>query len=220
MAVELEIAEDVASRFPGLRARLFAVDGVRVRDFDEGLERFKEEVYREIISRYTLESIKDDPIFRAYRDFCWRLGVDPTKTRPASEALVRRILSGKGLPRINTLVDSYNLASALSGVPIAAFDSARLVGSLLRIRFSRPGEEFLGIGMDAPRVLTGREVVVEDGHGLVAIYPYRDAERTKVTERTGGVLLMTCGVPGVPEDALERAGRLAVDIISRYSLTK
>ncbi|MGC9117019.1 MAG: B3/B4 domain-containing protein [Conexivisphaera sp.] len=218
--MELVVSEEVARRFPGLRARLLRIDGVRVVPLDERLEAFKEEVQRRIREERTLEGLRDDPIFRAYRDFFWELGIDPTKTRPASEALVRRVLRGGGLPRINTLVDSYNLASVLSGVPLAAFDAEKLVGGILRLRFSEPGEKFLGIGMDEPRALTGRELVVEDGEGLVAIYPHRDAERTKVSDTTRSVILMVCGAPGVPPEALERAEMLAVEIIGSYSLTK
>ncbi len=58
-----------------------------------------------------LEGLKDEPIFRTYRDFFWTMGVDPTKVRPAAEALIRRILVGRSMPRINTVVDAYNLAS-------------------------------------------------------------------------------------------------------------
>ncbi|MDP7982182.1 MAG: B3/B4 domain-containing protein [Conexivisphaera sp.] len=215
--MDLEISGDVSSRFPGLRVRLVEIRSVRADPVNEGLESFKEEVYGRIRSAHSMETIRDDPVFRAYRDFYWSLGIDPTKTRPASEALVRRIVAGKGLPRINTLVDSYNLASAMSGIPLAAFDSDRLSGDALRMRFSRPGEEFLGIGMGSPRELTGREIVVEDGAGLVAIYPYRDADRTKVTGSTRNVLIMVCGAPGIPDAALEEAEALARRIISDYS---
>ena len=217
---ELVIDDRVASRFPGLKARLVYINDVVVVRSSEELEVFKNEVYKEIRASYTLDNIKMDPVFRAYRDFYWRLGLDPTKTRPASEALVRRIVSGRELPRINTLVEAYNLASAKSKVPLAAFDADALAGSTLRMRFAKPGEEFLGIGMDKPRRLSGHEVVVEDSRGLVAIYPYRDAERTKVTEKTRRVLLMVCGAPGVPDEVLDLAERLAVDYIRRYcSLT-
>ena len=181
------------------------------------MERIKVEVYERIRARYTLDGIKDDSIFRAYRDFYWRMGLDPTKVRPASEALVRRIVQGRRLPRINTVVDAYNLASALSGVPIAAFDADRISGNRLSMRFARPGEEFLGIGMKEPRKLAGRELVVEDDEGLVAIYPYRDAERTKISEDTKRVLLMICGAPGIPDRMLEEAEKTTLELIRGYS---
>ena len=50
---------------------------------------------------YSLDGLKDEENIRAYRDFFWKLGIDPTKIRPAAEALIRRILGGKEIPRIN-----------------------------------------------------------------------------------------------------------------------
>ena len=113
------------------------------------LEEFKEEVFVEVKSRFTLESLKDEPVFRAYRDFFWRIGVDPTKVRPAAEALIRRVLGGRSIPRINTVVDAYNLVSMTTCIALAAFDVSRLNGDII-MRFADKGEEFFGIGMDKP----------------------------------------------------------------------
>lgn len=174
-----------------------------------------QEILAEVQAKYNLETVKDAPIFRAYRDFFWRVGIDPTKVRPASEALTRRLLGGKPLPRVNSLVDAYNLASVRSGVALAAFDVDRLRGSLT-MRFARRGERFLGIGMTAPVDLGGNEVVIGDQEHLIAIYPYRDAEDSKVTEATRNVLLLTCGVPGVADALLDEAGRLAVQLVTEF----
>jgi len=165
----------------------FMIRGVRVEEESEALEKFKETVATEVRKRYSLETIKDysletikdEDVFREYRDFFWQLGIDPTKKRPAAEALTRRILQGKSIPReksiprVNTLVDSYNLASIKTGIPMGAFDLDRLDGALT-LRFA-DGEEFLGIGMEEPIVL--RDVlVVSDEKKLIAMYPYRDAD--------------------------------------------
>lgn len=139
----------------------------------------------------------------------------PTKNRPASEALIRRILQRKPIPSINTLVDAYNLASIKTGVPLAAFDLDKLQGALL-MRPASPREPFLGIGMDTPMTLQGGEPVVSDASKLVAVYPYRDAESSKVTEATRNVLLMTCGCPGIQKSILEGAEKDASDIIVRF----
>jgi DNA/RNA-binding domain of Phe-tRNA-synthetase-like protein len=95
------------------------------------LEGFKEQLFRQVKEKYSLESLKDVPIFRAYRDFFWKAGIDPTKVRPAAEALIRRILGGKAVPSINNVVDSYNLASIKTEVALAAFDEDKLKGDLI-----------------------------------------------------------------------------------------
>jgi len=211
----LKVDPGLRGRFPGLKAKILRIEGVRVEREDAELERFKEEVIKRVRARWTLLQLREEPIFRAYRDFFWRIGIDPTKVRPAAEALIRRVLRGRPIPKINTLVDAYNLASMETAIALAAFDADRLGGELL-MREARVGEEFLGIGMEAPRRLRGGEVVVEDGEKLIAIYPYRDAEKSKITLQTQRVLLMVCGVPGIVEEALEEAGQVALDYVTRF----
>ena len=214
--MRLVVDEEVRERFPDLNVLLTELNGLKILQRSEELERFKEEVYERIRSRFSLDSLKDDPLIRAYRDFFWRIGIDPTKIRPASEALLRRILGGKRLPTINTLVDAYNLASAETCIALAAFDADKIEGDELRMRLARSGETFLGIGMEKPRILKGGEIVVSDSRRLIAIYPYRDADYSKVTLETERVYLMTCGVPGISLETLKEAETLAVRYIRRF----
>lgn len=202
-------------RFPGLRVLTLRIRDITIAIRNAELERQRREVVQQVKARYDLESLKDVPAFRAYRDFFWRVRIDPTKNRPAAEALIRRILRGRSLPRINTLVDAYNMASITTEVALAAFDSDKLVGSL-RMRAADAGDEFIGIGMTAPMRLQGGEIVVTDAEKLVAIYPHRDAESTKITATTKNVLLMVCGVPGIGEKALLDAAQVAKEEIIQF----
>lgn len=211
----LNVDQGLQSKFPGLKAHVFRVNGVEVRRSDAGLEEFKAEVVERTKEKWRLDQLREHPVFRAYRDFFWRVGVDPTKTRPAAEALIRRVLRGRPLPRINTLVDAYNLASIDTAIPLAAFDVGGLVGELT-MREAAEGERFLGIGMDKPVVLEGGEAVVEDEEKLIAVYPYRDADACKITLETRDTLMLVCGVPNIGDEVLERAGRVTVDYITRF----
>jgi len=211
----LNVDQGLQSKFPGLKAQVFRVNGVEVRRSDAGLEEFKAEVVERTKEKWALDQLREHPVFRAYRDFFWRVGVDPTKTRPAAEALIRRVLRGRPLPRINTLVDAYNLASIDTAIPLAAFDLGGLVGELT-MREAVEGERFLGIGMDKPVVLEGGEAVVEDEEKLIAVYPYRDADACKITLETRDTLMLVCGVPNIGDEVLERAGRVTVDYITRF----
>ena len=213
--MKLLIDEPVKERFPDLIVLLAEIEAVEVRERSDELEEFKLEVYERVRSRYDLENLKDEPVVRLYRDFFWRIGIDPTKIRPAAEALIRRILSGKGFPTINTLVDAYNLASAESCVALAAFDAEKIEGDML-MRFAEEGERFLGIGMREPKILKGEELVVSDSKRLIAIYPYRDADYSKVTLETKNIYLMTCGVPGLSMEKLKEAEELAVKYITKF----
>jgi DNA/RNA-binding domain of Phe-tRNA-synthetase-like protein len=211
----LNISADLRACFPGLRVLVVSIANVKVEKESVELRRFGEGIVEQVKEGYDLKSLKDVPIFRAYRDFFWSVGIDPTKNRPAAEALIRRILRGKPLPKINTLVDAYNLASIKTCVALAAFDSDKLRGNLV-MRFAREGEKFLGIGMEKPAELRGSEVVIADEEKLIAIYPHRDSDQTKVTKDTENVLLLVCGVPGIEAGVLSNARQVAIDYITKF----
>ncbi|MGI0091070.1 MAG: B3/B4 domain-containing protein, partial [Nitrososphaerales archaeon] len=215
----MRITEELSRAFSGLRVKELELKNLSVRKSDQWLEEFKKQKQAEIRQRVSsLEEVKSIPLLRAYRDFYWKVGIDPTKTRPAGEALIRRILGGKGLPTINTLVDAYNIASAESSVAIAAFDISLVAKESLMMRLADNGESFLGIGMNAPIILSGVEVVIEDEKNkkLIAIYPYRDSAESKVTENTHDALLLMCGVPGINDEDLARARALSERYIKEY----
>ena len=212
----MEFSQEVLTSFPGICVVEGDIRSVRITKENIGLEALKKEIIREIRSRYSLEQVKDEPLFRAYRDFFWSVGVDPTKTRPASEALVRRILSGGKLPIINTAVDAYNLASARSGIPIAAFDADMLTGNLT-MRFPGKGELFLGIGMEKSVVLLEKQIIVTDPENIIAIYPYRDSDATKVTMDTKNIRVLMCGVPRVERENLVEAYEVCAGYLKEYA---
>ncbi len=211
----LEIEPSLREHFPGLQVIVGHVDGVSVEDSGVELQAFKQAVCAEVKRKYTLESVKDAYVFRAYRDFFWRVGIDPTKIRPAAEALVRRILADKSIPLINNVVDSYNLASIKTEVALAAFNREQLKGQLL-MRAAHRGEGFLGIGMNEPMELSGKEIVIADEEKLVAVYPYRDANKSKVSAGTKNLMILVCGVPGVDHKILNDAGKVALEFVTKF----
>jgi len=213
--MDFKIDTQVKTRFPDLTVLTFNIEGVKVEKINVELEKFKNAIMKHVREKYDLESLKDVSTFRAYRDFFWKAEIDPTKIRPAAEALIRRILGGRDIPHINTLVDAYNLASIKTEIALAAFDADKVKGNLL-MRFAEKGEEFLGIGMEKPMLLQGGEIVVSDDEKLVAIYPYRDADSTKITEKTKNVMLLVCGVPGIEEKTLRDAIRVTLDYVVQF----
>jgi DNA/RNA-binding domain of Phe-tRNA-synthetase-like protein len=213
--MKVKIVNDVLQKFPDLKVLVSEVKGVKVSELDPMLEEFKEEVFAKVRSRFTLEGLKDEPVFRAYRDFFWRIGVDPTKVRPAAEALIRRVLGGRSIPRINTVVDTYNLASMTTCIALAAFDVSRLNGDIV-MRFADKGEEFLGLGMDKPATLVGGEIVMTDASRLIAIYPHRDADYSRITLQTKNLMLVSCGVPGISLDQLKEAADEASEFVVKF----
>lgn len=160
--------------YNGLKEK-FGLVGIVVKKSGSEFEEFEKEKFEELRKNYTLEALKENHLIRCYRDFYWGIGIDPTKQRPSAEALLRRVLAGKDLPLINNVVDSYNLASILTLIPMGAYDAAKIKGEL-RIRYSKE-ESFAGIGGVSYK--TSNEIVIADEEKLLCIYPYRDSELTK-----------------------------------------
>ena len=214
----MKIDEQLLKDFPGLGVKESISSNLKIEGLRPELVSFKKEIEDKIRSSNTLEQIKEQKLVRAYRDFYWKVGIDPTKTRPAGEALARRIIGGKELPTINTFVDSYNLVSAQTFIAIGAFDMGKIHHRSLSMRKARCGEPFQGIGMQKDAKLDGVEIVIEDesDHELVAVYPYRDSEASKVTEDSKNVLLLMCGVPGISDEVLSQTQLLCESYIERF----
>ncbi|MEM1545096.1 MAG: phenylalanine--tRNA ligase beta subunit-related protein [Candidatus Methanomethylicia archaeon] len=92
---------------------------------------------------------------RAYRDFYWKLRIDSTEQKPASETLLRKVVSGLNFPLINNIVDVCNLASIESLIPIGFYDYDKIEKNL-NLRFARNGEVFRPIG-DKSEVLASNQ---------------------------------------------------------------
>jgi DNA/RNA-binding domain of Phe-tRNA-synthetase-like protein len=165
----------------------------------EEFESFKISLFNRLKRKYkNSEEILKDERVRMYRDFYWKtLQLDPTKVRPANEALLRRVVFGEGLPRINTITDICNAAILYTMIPMSVYDLDLIKGEKLIIRSSKEGELFLGIGMSEAIKLTGKEIVICDEEGILSEYAYRDSQKANVTETTKNVLLLVFGVPGL-----------------------
>lgn len=213
--MKLTINKELADKFQEIFVEISAVSGVSVKSKNDALDEFKNTVIKEVKQTYGLDTLKDVPILRKYRDFYWRIGIDPTKIRPASEALIRRILQNKPLPTINSAVDAYNLASIKTHIAIGAFDISKLKGDL-ELRFAKDGERFVGIGMNEPRALGCNEIIISDEENIVAIYPYRDSDSTKITFDTREIVLLYCGVPGIERKELLYAKELTGRYITQF----
>ena len=138
---------------------------------------YTEEVNAAIAAARSGQIADPGPARALYR----RFGLDPTRHRPSSEALARRVRRGEGLPRINSLVDVANVMSLRLQVPVGLYDLDRVQGEELVIRLGRPGETYAGIGKEAVSV-AGR-ICVADAAGPCG-NPSADSSRTMITPGT------------------------------------
>ena len=116
----------------------------------------------------------------AVRAMYKRVGLDPTKTRPSSEALLRRVRKGDALPRINSLVDVCNWCSLEFQLPYGLYDASHIEGDI-ELRLGRAGESYPGIRKDDVHV--GGRLTLADRVGPFG-NPTSDSARTMVTTST------------------------------------
>jgi len=163
----------------------------------------------------TLEDAKDDLIFRSYRDLYWTFGMDPTKLRVSSEAVLRRVLKGLNLWRISDVVDVINLASAYHKIPIGLIDTSKLRGNLV-IRTAENGEIFQRIGGKLI-VCRGREIVVSDDEKIICFgYATHDSERTMITNESTTILVLLYGSEVITRPLMEQSLKVTNEMISQW----
>lgn len=142
---------------------------------------------------HTPDTLKDLASIAATRVAYRQLGKDPIRYRPSGEALMRRVLQGKPLYRIDALVDLVNLASLRSGYSIGGFDRDRIDGDTLTLGVGREGEPYEGIGRGALNI--AGMPVWRDATGGVGT-PTSDNERTRITAGTRRLLVIVNGYDG------------------------
>lgn len=148
------------------------------------------EKYRDTL---TTESLKEMSGIAATRKVYRACGKDPSRYRPASEALIRRMLQGKQLYQRDTLVDLVNLASIVFGYSIGGFDADKFEGETLTLGIGKAGEPYEGIGRG--NINIEGLPVYRDSLGGVGT-PTSDNERTKMMPDTSHLVVLINGYDG------------------------
>ena len=169
----------------------------------------QEEHFRQTL---TTESLKEIASIAATRRIYKACGKDPSRYRPASEALIRRILQGKPLYQIDTLVDLINLASIAYGYSIGGFDASKFVGDTLTLGIGREGEPYEGIGRGIINI--HGLPVYRDAQGGVGT-PTSDNERTKIDLATRRLLVLINGYDGNRDRVADNA-RYIQTLLEKY----
>jgi DNA/RNA-binding domain of Phe-tRNA-synthetase-like protein len=152
----------------------------------------------------------------AVRTMYKRVGLDPTKTRPSSEALLRRVRKGDPLPRINSLVDVINWTSLETQLSFGLYDLARLAPPV-ELRLGKPGESYPGIRKDDVH-LEGR-LTLADAAGPFG-NPTSDSARSMVTTSTTSALVVVFVPAGLAPAVGERAIALTRRRIEEFCIQR
>jgi DNA/RNA-binding domain of Phe-tRNA-synthetase-like protein len=167
----------------------------------------EDEIQKLPFPRGVLESAQVETTRKAYK----ALGKDPARYRGSAEALLRRVVAGKGLPQVNAVVDVINLVSVESRLPIGLYDLGHVVGDIV-FRAGRAGETYKGIGKYDLN-LEGLPLFADTvgPHGSAT----SDSERTMVTAATNQVLAVIISFGGA--EGLERWAQRMSALLKQYA---
>jgi len=206
----IKVSDEIRKNCPGfVGAAVYAT--VTNTPFHADLWKLIDEKTIQYREKYTVDSIKQMTAIQATREAYKRCGKDPSRYRPSSEALCRRILKGIPLYQIDTVVDLINLVSIETGYSIGGFDADKIQGKCLTLGIGKAGEPYEGIGRGTLNI-EGMPVYRDETGGIGT--PTSDHERTKLSVDTTHLLAIINGYSG--NKGLTRAAEYMQDLLRRF----
>ncbi len=153
------------------------------------------------------------PVLAPARELYRALGMDPTRHRPSSEALLRRLLQGKDLYRLDPVVDTGNLFSLIHSLPLGLYDRSRLHGDIT-LRLGHDGESYEGIRKG--RVNVGGRLCLADGSGAFGS-PTSDSARCRIRPETTHILALLYAPASYGRSCLSEQAEALAEAFTRWN---
>ena len=208
--------EELIPGFPHFRVAVVVAEGLTIGERDDALDREIGEAEGRCRSRWEGVELSAIPGVAAWRTAYRAFGIKKTSYRSSVERLMKRVLAGEALPRVNALVDLYNMVSLDEGLCLGCDDLDKTAGDLA-FRYARAGDSFIDMGAaegedpnDPPK--SGEVVYADAAHVLCRRWNWRQDARTAVGPETRRVVL-TAQSNGFGD--VEAAGARLVEAVTR-----
>jgi DNA/RNA-binding domain of Phe-tRNA-synthetase-like protein len=201
----------------GLRARVIVFRDLSIAPAPPELRAEIDREIQEVRSRFASTSaVRSCAEVAAFEQLHRRVGVAPRKEQSSVERLLLLALKRGELPAINNLVDAYNLVSLRTRCSLGAHDlDAITLPVSLRLLTGR--ESFTPLGETSPvAVVPGEYGYVDAAERLLCRLDVRQADFSKVTQRTRNALLIVEGTAEHDADVLCRASEQIIELTARY----
>jgi DNA/RNA-binding domain of Phe-tRNA-synthetase-like protein len=208
--IEIRISDELRGRCPDLRLACLSCN-VHVREGGGDLQGEIEQVQARLRQQLRIEDISSHPVNGRTRDGYRACGKKPGRYRPSAEALLRRVLQGKGLYRISNAVDVINLVSISTGYSIGGYDQGRIQGDV-ELGIGKEGEPYEGLGRGVLNI--HKMPVFRDAEGAFGS-PTSDSARTNVRPGTQRFLMVFLDF-GRDDEARSKAIQLAEGYLTRF----
>lgn len=208
--IDLIISEEIKELCPEVSIGLIQAN-VNAKESSEDLLNEIDDYCNILQNELKLEELASQEAIRAGREAYKSLGKSPSKYRLSSEALVRRILQGKGLYRVNNIVDINNLISIRSKFPVGSYDVKNIKGTVFLNR-AADGATYKGIGKSDLNI--EHLPVLADDEGPFGS-PTSDSERAMIGESSKEIVMCIYSFNG--DDKLEGYMNGAKELLQKYA---
>lgn len=223
--MNLKISKEIFKKVPSLRIGVLVLENINNKvDTSKFFESEFSKIERAKVAKFDGVELAEYPLIRAWRDI-YR-GFGEKKARSSIEALIRRVVGGKGLYRINALVDIYNLASLNFELPCGGEDLDTML-DILELTVANGTEEFLPLGATVAENPNMGEIIYKSGDIVVCRnFNYRESDITKLTTETKRAIIVFEDVAGGDLDAamewlaVRATNMLGARVVKREILVK
>lgn len=188
MPTQFRYAPEIRHQFPQLCSRTLLVDGINAKS-DASIEIARLNAIAD--KRLVAASEGEFPEIQAWRRAFAAMGLKPTQYRCASEALLRRYRKEGSLPTLHPLIDLCNAASLAFAIPVAVFDTSKIMGTLT-VRFARGDETYESFSGDIEHPEAGEVIFADDdGRAHARRWTNRQSGWSAVRSTTAQALVVT-----------------------------
>lgn len=208
--MEIQIEQELKSKSPDLMLGCIVADVV-YEAHNEGLWKHIDAFCTSLEKNHEVKDIAGFYNIQASRKAYRACGKDPTRYRLSSESLLRRVLKGKGLYKVNNIVDINNLLSLKYHYSIGTYDASSLKPPV-RFRIGKAGEPYEGIGRGELNI---EKLPVLSDEASAFGSATSDSERTMIQENTQQIVMNIISFGG--QSDLKEALDEAVALLKEYA---
>jgi DNA/RNA-binding domain of Phe-tRNA-synthetase-like protein len=212
-----KIFPSVIKKYPGLNIGVIIAAGADNKGISRKLTHLLEEVEEYIRMDFVPTELARAPLISPWRTAYQEFGSKPSRFNCSVEAMMKRILKGGSLPKINKLVDLCNYISLKHIIPLGIYDLDKAKPPI-SIRHAEGDERFIPLGSDKSECPEEGEIIYEDNikRAICRRWNWRDSEETKVTEETKNAIIFIDGLPPITKKKIEEIQTEMQDLITAF----
>ena len=214
--MKLIISSEIFKKFPKLHVGIVIAKDINNSGSDEKIYHLLKEIEDFIKLNFVPEQLAKHPMISPWRTAYSEFGAKPSKYHSSVEALMRRILKGQEIPKVNKLVDAYNYLSLKHLIPMGADDLDKVQGDI-KFTIAKGDEIFYPLNSDGVDHPDKGEVIYRDEKQVLCRrWNWRDSDKTKIDDKTKNAVVYIEGIPPVTKEKLEEVCKETVEVIKMF----